>query len=111
MSTKLLQDKVIFLTGGAQGIGRECALAYASEGAHVIIADQQAEAAQQTISELPTSGLAVHCDVSSRTMVEAAIQKSLAEFGRLDAIHNNAGISSPSKPLHETTEDEWDRLQ
>jgi meso-butanediol dehydrogenase/(S,S)-butanediol dehydrogenase/diacetyl reductase len=111
MSTKLLQDKVIFLTGGAQGIGRECALAYASEGAHVIIADQQAEAAQQTISELPTKGLAVHCDVSSGAMVEAAIQKSLAEFGRIDAIHNNAGISSPSKPLHETTEDEWDRLQ
>src|SRR5262245_38243721 len=111
MVNKLLQDKVIFLTGGAQGIGRECALAYADEGAHVIIADQQYEAAQEVVAALPVQGLAVHCDVSVSASVQAAIQTSLSHFGRLDAVHNNAGISSPSKPLHDTSEEEWDRLQ
>ena len=107
-----LLDKVIFLSGGAQGIGRECALAYAREGASVIIADVNAEASAATLAELPgVSHLAVACDVSSRESVNNAVQMALERFGRLDAVHNNAGISSPSKPLDETSEFEWDRLQ
>ncbi len=111
MATGLLTDKVIFLTGGAQGIGRECALAYAREGARVVIADINLEIARQTAQEVGASALAVHCDVSQAASVEAAIGQALQTYSRLDAIHNNAGISSPSKPLHETTEEEWDALQ
>ena len=51
------------------------------------------------------------CDVASGPAVEQAIEKAANHFGGIDCIHNNAGISSPSKPLHETTEDEWDALQ
>ncbi len=107
-----LAEKVIFLTGGAQGIGRECALAYAREGASVVVADLNAGAGAATAAELPGAHhLAVVCDVSRRESVDEAIAAALARFGRLDAVHNNAGISSPSKPLHETSENEWDRLQ
>lgn len=111
MAEKLLQDKVIFLTGGAQGIGRECALAYVREGATVIIADINRTAAEQTLAELSVPGLVAECDVGSSASVEVAIQLALKTFGRIDAVHNNAGISSPAKPLHETSEAEWDVLQ
>jgi NAD(P)-dependent dehydrogenase (short-subunit alcohol dehydrogenase family) len=111
MTDRLLQDKVIFLTGGAQGIGRECALAYAAEGAQVVIADLNLDSAEQTAAELAVRGLAIKCDVSASAAVSAAIEQILHRFDRIDAVHNNAGISSPSKPLHETTEDEWEKLQ
>jgi meso-butanediol dehydrogenase/(S,S)-butanediol dehydrogenase/diacetyl reductase len=52
----------------------------------------------------------IQCDVSSGAAVEAAISRVLATYGRLDAVHNNAGIASPSKPLDQTTEQEWDAL-
>ena len=111
MATELLAGKVIFLTGGGQGIGRECALAYAREGARVIIADIDFEHAQQTAKEIAGATLAVQCDVSQAASVEAAIRQAVQTYGRLDAVHNNAGISSPARPLHETTEDEWDTIQ
>lgn len=107
-----LAGSVIFLTGGGQGIGRECALAYAREGASVAIADVNRDAAAAVVAELEgNQHLALGCDVSSRASVDSAVQAALEHFGRLDAVHNNAGISAPSKPLHETSEDEWDRLQ
>jgi meso-butanediol dehydrogenase/(S,S)-butanediol dehydrogenase/diacetyl reductase len=111
MAEKLLQDRVIFLTGGAQGIGRECALAYAREGATVIVADINRTAAEQTLADLGRPGLVAACDAGDSASVEAAIQLALRTFGRIDAVHNNAGISSPSKPLHETSEAEWDAVQ
>jgi NAD(P)-dependent dehydrogenase (short-subunit alcohol dehydrogenase family) len=106
-----LDGKVVFLTGGAQGIGRECALAYAREGARVAVADVALEEARRTVGVLVGSGLAIHCDVGDGESVRAAVGETLRAFGRLDAVHNNAGISSPSKPLQETSEEEWDRLQ
>ncbi len=109
-SCELLAGKVIFLTGGAQGIGRACAVAYAAAGAHVAIADRNLTAAESTASELPLKSLATLCDVGDGESVEAAIQKTVEIFGRLDAVHNNAGISSPSAPLHQTTAEEWDSL-
>jgi NAD(P)-dependent dehydrogenase (short-subunit alcohol dehydrogenase family) len=111
MATKLLQDKVIFLTGGAQGIGRECALAYAREGARVVISDIDLPAAEETAKELPVKGLALRCDVGDFSSVDAAVRETLREYSRLDVVHNNAGVVGPSKPLHETTEEEWEALQ
>ncbi len=108
--TRLLENKVIFVTGGAQGIGRACALAYAEAGATVVVADLNLEMARQTVNDLTGDGLTLHCDVGEGASIETAIQTAVQTFGRLDAIHNNAGISSPSKPLHETDEDEWDAL-
>src|SRR5258708_6317042 len=106
-----LAEKIIVLTGGADGIGRECALAYAREGATVAILDRDARGAERTATELGNESLALHADVGDGAAVEAAISTVLARFGRIDRLHNNAGIASPSKPLHETTEQEWDDLQ
>jgi NAD(P)-dependent dehydrogenase (short-subunit alcohol dehydrogenase family) len=105
-----LAGKVVVLTGGGDGIGRECALAYAREGASVAILDRNIEAANRTAAESGQDALAIHADVSNGHDVQAAIEAVLKKFGRIDALHNNAGIASPSKPLHETTEVEWDDL-
>ena len=110
MTNKLLQDKVVFITGGGQGIGLECAKVYADEGARVAIADISVENAQQAASQLPGDAMALHCDVGDGESVEAAVKATLEHYGRLDVVHNNAGISNPSKPLHETSEAEWDAL-
>lgn len=106
-----LEGKVVVLTGGGDGIGRECALAYAREKAKVIILDVNLSAAERTAAELGNPALALRVDVGDGASVESAITAVIKTFGRIDAVHNNAGIASPSKPLHETTEDEWDRLQ
>jgi meso-butanediol dehydrogenase/(S,S)-butanediol dehydrogenase/diacetyl reductase len=106
-----LTGKVIVLTGGADGIGRECALAYHREGATVVIVDRDFSSAQRTAAELGGDSIALHADVSNGEAVRSAIEATVKHFGRIDAVHNNAGIASPSKPLHETTEQEWDDLQ
>ena len=106
----LLKDKVIFLTGGSTGIGWECAKAYAAEGALVTIVARGKEGAASVASELGSEHLGFPCDVSIDAEVQAAIERTLAHFGRLDAVHNNAGIGSPVKALHETSDEEWDAL-
>lgn len=105
-----LKDKIIFLTGGSQGIGAECARAYAREGARLAIAALVKDEIDEVISELEGEHLALPCDVSNQSQVEKAINDTRSFFGRIDAIHNNAGIAHPSKCLHDTTMDEWDRL-
>jgi meso-butanediol dehydrogenase / (S,S)-butanediol dehydrogenase / diacetyl reductase len=106
----LLQDKIIFLTGGSCGIGRDCAKAYAAEGAKVIIAADDGEGVEKVVAELGSNHLGMVCDVSRDEEVRVAIEKTLSRYGKLDAVHNNAGISIASKPVHETTDAEWDAL-
>ena len=98
------------VTGGAQGIGLECARAYVREGARVAIVDLSIEHGQQTAAALGPQTIFVHCDVSNSASVERAEAAVLVEFGRVDALHNNAGVALPSKPLHLTEEDEWTKL-
>lgn len=105
-----LENKIIFLTGGSTGIGLECAKAYAAEGANVVLCALDATLCADEAAKLPGKHLGLACDVSDAAQVSKAIQTTLECFGRLDAIHNNAGIANPSKPLHDTTEQEWDDL-
>lgn len=107
----LLQDRVIFLTGAANGIGRECALAYAREGAVVAAADIDFERAEQLATEIGGGAVPLRCDAGEASSVESAVAETLRRFGRIDAIHNNAGIVGPALPLHESTEAEWDEVQ
>jgi meso-butanediol dehydrogenase/(S,S)-butanediol dehydrogenase/diacetyl reductase len=108
---RMLDNKVILLTGGATGIGRECALAYACEGALVGVVDRNLEEARKTADDAGNNCFAVEADVSDGGAVESAVKIVLDKFGRIDAIHNNAGIVGPSRRLHETSEAEWDELQ
>jgi meso-butanediol dehydrogenase / (S,S)-butanediol dehydrogenase / diacetyl reductase len=106
----LLKDKVIFLTGGASGIGFECAKAYVKEGARLSILDRDANSVGLLIQAIGPDHLTMVGDVSDGMVVENAIQQTLDKFVKIDAIHNNAGIAQPSKALHETTDEEWDKV-
>ncbi|HTE24022.1 SDR family NAD(P)-dependent oxidoreductase [Flavitalea sp.] len=106
----LLENKVVLVTGGAQGIGLECAKAYVAEGAMVAIVDKKEGLLEPALNKLGSGHLGIYCNVSIANEVQSAIQKTLEHFGKLDAIHNNAGIAHPSKALHDTTEAEWDEL-
>ncbi len=106
----LLTGKIIFLSGGSTGIGLDCAKAYAAEGASVVIIARNGEEAERQAADLGGKHLGFSCDVSEDAQVKAAIGRTLEHYGRLDAIHNNAGIATPSKPLHETSDAEWDAL-
>jgi len=105
-----LADRVILVTGGSTGIGWECAKAYAREGARVAVVSRESGAAERAAGDLAGDHFGCRCDVSQGGQVAAAIERVLERFGRLDAIHNNAGIAHPVKPLHETSESEWDAL-
>lgn len=106
----LLENKVVVITGGSTGIGRECALAYAKEGARVVVAARTESKAKAVAEEMGPGHLGLACDVTSDTDVRRTIARVLEVYGRIDAVHNNAGIASPSKVLHETSDDEWDTL-
>lgn len=105
-----LSDKVVILTGGGEGIGAECALAYTRAGATVAILDRNFASAEQVASQAGNGSIALCADVADGAMVEAAITQVLNRFGRIDAVHNNAGVANPSLPLHETSEADWDYL-
>jgi meso-butanediol dehydrogenase / (S,S)-butanediol dehydrogenase / diacetyl reductase len=105
-----LAGKIIVITGGGSGIGAECAMAYTREGAQVALLDRDLEAADTTAARVGGGCLAVAADVADGAMVESAISRIIERFGRIDAVHNNAGIASPSLPLHETSEVDWDHL-
>jgi meso-butanediol dehydrogenase/(S,S)-butanediol dehydrogenase/diacetyl reductase len=106
----ILSNKIILITGGAQGIGLECAKAYTAQGAMVVILDKDEQLIDEALKIAGPKHLGICCDVSKADEVEKAIQKTLQHFGKLNAIHNNAGIAYPSKTLHETTEEEWEQL-
>ena len=103
-----LENKVIFLTGGSTGIGLDCARAYVREGATVILVARDGVEASRQASLLGERHLGFECDISNDDEVRLASKRTLDRFGKLDVIHNNAGIATPSKTLHETSDQEWD---
>lgn len=107
---QLLKDKVIFITGGSKGIGFECAKKYVEAGAQVVIISNDASSVEQCKTFFGAPHSVFLCDVSIASEVAHAIKLTIDKYGRIDAIHNNAGIAHPSKTLHETTEAEWESL-
>ena len=104
--------KVAFVTGAGTGIGRAAALAFAREGASVVVADVSERDNRETarmIEESDGRALAVACDVTRAEEVKAALDKTVETFGRLDVAFNNAGVENEVKPLADVTEEEWDR--
>lgn len=106
-----LTNKTIFITGGASGIGRDCVTAYLRAGARVSVLDRDENALNALKGQFSSDLLlTLPGDVRQKDDIATAIEKTVAAFGSLHVIHNNAGIASPSKSLHETSEDEWDSL-
>ncbi|NEZ61369.1 SDR family oxidoreductase [Leptolyngbyaceae cyanobacterium CCMR0082] len=107
-----LYKKVSLITGAGSGIGRATAECFAREGATVVAVDVNADAAQTTQEVIETAGgkcLGLGVDVSDEEQVMGAIAATVQNFGRLDILFNNAGISM-LKPITETTEDDLDKL-
>ncbi|GKU81888.1 bifunctional aldolase/short-chain dehydrogenase [Niallia sp. NCCP-28] len=103
--------KIAFITGGAGGIGSETSRLFASEGAHVVLADLNLEGAEKVAAEINETygegrALAVKMDVTSEEAVQEAFKKTALTFGGVDIIVNNAGLAT-SSPFDETTLKEW----
>ncbi|MCW1918083.1 glucose 1-dehydrogenase [Rhodobacter sp. KR11] len=105
--------KVAFVTGAGSGIGRATALAFAEAGAAVTIADIALPGLHETESQIAALGapvLALRCDVTQSADIKAALDATIARFGRLDAAFNNAGIEQPGASIVDLTEEMLDRV-
>lgn len=106
------KDKVAFVTGGARGIGRAIALAFAQEGVDIAIGDINLAEAEKTCLDIEHFGrraLAVQLDVTDYTRVENAVNKILDKFAKVDILINNAGITKDNLLLR-MSEAEWDAV-
>jgi len=109
---RTLKGKFALVTGGASGIGRATALAFAREGARVVVADLASAGGKETVHLIKKMGgeaIAVKCDVSKAANVRAMVKKTVAAYGRLDCAFNNAGVGV-IKSIVDCTEKEWDHL-
>ena len=106
-----VRDKVAIITGAGSGIGREAALLFAQEGAKVVVADMMEKAGCETVELIGGSALFVKVDVSDWDDVARLIGETVAHFGRVDILFNNAGINIAQRlPVVELAEDDWDRV-
>lgn len=107
-----LKDKIAIVTGAASGIGKATATTFAKEGAAVMCADVNAEGAEAVASTINDTGgeaAAIEVDVSKEDDVRRMLAETVARWGKLDALFNNAGVGV-GNPVTQVTEEEWDRL-
>jgi len=105
--------KVAFITGAGGGLGRGVAIAFAKEGANVVVTDLSENANLETarmIEEAGGKALAIKVDVTKSEDIRNALTKTIEAFGKLDIAFNNAGIEYKIQPLHEIEEEEFERL-
>lgn len=109
-----LDGKAAIVTGAASGIGRACALRLAGEGAGVVICDLNLDGADSAAAEIRASGgtaLPLQVDVAKQAEVEAAVERTLTEYGRIDILVNAAAYLTFTlgQQFHDETDEEWDR--
>jgi len=107
-----VKDKVVIVTGGASGLGKETCFVFASEGAQVVIADYNVEEAKKVEAEIIEQGgqaFAIFADVSKQDSVETMVSTIVEKFGKIDVLINNAGITADSTLL-KMSEEQWDRV-
>jgi NAD(P)-dependent dehydrogenase (short-subunit alcohol dehydrogenase family) len=108
-----MNGKLAIVTGAAAGIGRATALAFANEGANVVLADIDVERGEKAAAEVAGTGveaLFVQNDVSVPGAAEELVHRAVARFGRLDYAFNNAGIEGTPAPTAECTDENWNRV-
>lgn len=107
------ENKVALVTGAGSGIGLAAAKAFAESGASVALADWDETSVRSAAQELTAKGhraLAIRCDVADDAQAEAAVNETVAAFGRLDAAYNNAGIQNLLAETADTTREDYDRV-
>jgi len=113
MTYRMVEDKVSIITGAAMGMGRETALLFAESGAKVVVADFNEELGNQTVTDIVAAGgtaMFHKVDISKGDQVEALVDATVAEYGRLDIAVNNAALKPDTKPFEDFDEEYWDRL-
>jgi len=106
-----LVNKIVIITGGGSGIGKETALLFAKEGARVVVADMNEKAGEETVAEINKNGegFFVKLDVSNREQVKQMVKITLEKYGKIDVLINNAGIVQDAF-LSKMTEEQWDKV-
>ena len=109
-----LDGKVALVTGGGSGIGRASSLAYARDGAKVVIVDVNVEGGEETaqlVKEAGGEAILVHADVSKSAYAQSMVDRAVEVYGRLDCAFNNAGVSGRSRgSMADYSEEDWDRV-
>src|SRR3954470_4624297 len=111
-----LQDKVVVITGGGAGLGRECGLLFAEHGQGLVVSDddeQRARNAAKAVTEAGGTAVGVRADVTDEDDVRALMDATVETYGRLDGTPANAGIPVPgfgTVPLEETSLESWHRV-
>jgi len=108
-----LKDKIALVTGSSRGVGRAVALAFAKEGAKVIVNYSSSEKAAmevvEKIKEMGSDAIAVRADVAKKSDVEALVNAGIEKFGKIDILVNNAGFTRPALLIN-MTEEQWDAV-
>ncbi len=109
----MLEEKVVMITGASRGLGRALTLAFAREGANLVINSRSEDSLGPVAGEAEETGaevLAIPADVSVGSDVERLVNESVRRFGRVDVLINNAGLLGPRVPIAEYPEDEWQQV-
>jgi len=108
-----IENSSVIVTGAASGIGRAAALRFAREGARVVVADLNAEAAEAVVQEIASGGgqaVAVTGDLSDPAVVDQVVETAVERFGGIDVLVNNAGIMDSMSAAADVTDTEWERV-
>jgi len=105
------EGKVVLVTGGTSGIGRETAMLFARSGAKVVVAGRRESEGTETVEMIRAAGrtgVFIRADVTKASDVETLIQKAVEHFGKIDVAFNNAGTEGVWLPIVTQTEEDWD---
>src|SRR3954451_9513442 len=104
---RVMSAKIALITGAGSGIGRAVALALAEAGFRVVLAGRRLAQLEQVAHEAGSGGVGIAADVTDRDSVDALFEHIARDFGRLDLLFNNAGVSAPPAPLEDLPFEQW----
>lgn len=108
-----LADRTAIVTAGGSGIGEGIAVAFAREGANIVVMDRNAddaEAVAQRVKSIGGTSLAFHGSITTKSDIDALVVATLRQFGAIDILVNNAGIEAPAFPIQDLPEQQWDQV-